>query len=773
MNKLNKYPIVANNVEESSKLLIEEQSNPSNDETAKLEKSKEYVKGKILYKTEWEGQAPDMPPTKIEDRVKLHEKRTKPNFVTNSNSNTVAPGECENLLSNLNNFDLTEKQNSLSEFNKLVKTDYPYDINDPRNVSIFDMIKKLKTEFLLKYLYKEYMLPYYDIKSIRQEILMKRVEKSSLRNVKIPLLERQIEADEQLQQIMRNALKEKEKLSQEEFDKKIKIQLEILNKNHSGLILSDEEFYAFLNEKIKTLRKDIVNKIQYSYFQIINEFYYASDFWKIVNNLVIDVCEQERRLKPKRPKKKNKAVDKCSLIKINVHVIKGYNIPIRASSLPNSTIEKWRENALNQVFRGVSSARRNKGFGFNFSNWFRRNNTNNNLNPNRSVSLGSFNNPGQNQQGNFMYNNMNQINNINNINPNFIGNNNLNNFAGFLSRNNNLPILQGNLPAVPNAQLGLNNSQLFNNIGTGNNSYNDVNLNVNPGLNNFNNILNNQNPNSSNNNRMMQDLNNLNIPIMSNNFGNNKGFLNAQPGLNGSINANNVFNPNINNILANPNANGYLPAYNLPNMYMNRNETPDLTLDGDILKIVDQLRSLERNVQSFVEVKMAYYDQKFSMRTDSIDGVHPDYNYKMQFEVKPINEGEHFTKEELNRSNGGLYFTLYDEVRTEDLIQEKESNTYIYKYEKKYLGSLFLPFTTIFQNASLLETVSKINVPMTVFGYYSDTSTAFDVQSKKEEDLRRQSDFMKMNMAGNAGNMNASQNSLFSREGKKTNESFI
>ncbi len=73
-----------------------------------------------------------------------------------------------------------------------------------------------------------------------------------------------------------------------------------------------------------------------------------------------------------------------------------------------------------------------------------------------------------------------------------------------------------------------------------------------------------------------------------------------------------------------------------------------------------------------------------------------------------------------------------------------------------------------FQNSSQLETVSKINVPMTVFGYYSDTSTAFDVQSKKEEDMRNKSNLAQMNPGNLNPNNNASQNSFFAqyKEGK-------
>jgi len=645
-----------------------------------------------------------MPPTKIENRVILYEKRIKQSplqplanldyFTENQKQIQQQHQESNSmLLNNLNN-NLEKKKLPIY---KIVKPDYPYDINDPRNVLVFEKIKKLKTELLLRYLYKEYMLPYYDIESIRQLILQKRVEKSSLRNVKIPILEKQIEADEELQQIMQTFLKEKENLSKEELEKKIKIQLELLNKNHSGMILSDDEFYAFVNEKIKTLRKDVVNKVQYSYFQIIHEFFYVTDCWKIFSNVLEDACEQNRRLRPKRKKKDDKVVEKCTSIKIHVHVVKGYNIPIRFNSKTNSYIEKRRDELVKNVYRRAVGTRRRSGLNFNLRNLF--GGGNNSFNANRSASIGNF-GPAGFGGGGFM--NPNANNNMYNMNN--MGMNNMNNMGmnmpmgGMnmpIGMGNNLPpagLITNNIPPGfmsynnnfgPTAANNFNNnSQLFNNAGTVNNSYNDVNLNVG--------ALAGNRPSLSN------DFNNLNMPYANNNVNNSLNRMsNANLGANlGSMNQ--IFNPNLNNVMGNPNSPGLMPAYNMPNMYM-KNEAfaggeEELVYDGDIIRMVEQLRSMERNVQSFVEVKLAYYDQKFSMRTDSVDGVHPDYNYKVNFDIKPKDDQEFFSKEELSRSNGGLYFTIYDEVRTDEILQEKDGNTYIYKYEKKYLGSLFMPF---------------------------------------------------------------------------------
>ena len=76
-------------------------------------------KGRVFIKAEWEGQAPDMPPTKIDDKGTLMKKQ----------------------------------YNFKDQITKLNAYDYPFDINDPRNIMFFEQMKKKKTELLLKILF--------------------------------------------------------------------------------------------------------------------------------------------------------------------------------------------------------------------------------------------------------------------------------------------------------------------------------------------------------------------------------------------------------------------------------------------------------------------------------------------------------------------------------------------------------------------------------------------------------------------------------------------
>lgn len=80
--------------------------------------------------------------------------------------------------------DKLELVNKQIEFKELIKNyfnfDYPFDVNDPRNVASVEEMKKDKLELMLKFLYKEYLLTYFDVYSKRHELLLKRITKKSM-----------------------------------------------------------------------------------------------------------------------------------------------------------------------------------------------------------------------------------------------------------------------------------------------------------------------------------------------------------------------------------------------------------------------------------------------------------------------------------------------------------------------------------------------------------------------------------------------------------------
>ena len=178
--------------DETNKLL-DEKNNIENDEDELIEKPKEkelvdnqLIEGTILLKTEWEGRAPDLPPTKIEDKLELVNKQ------------------------------LEFKEYIKKEFD----IEYPFDVNDPRNVASVQEMKKEKLELMLKVYYKEYLLTYYDIYSKRHELLLKRLSKRSMDKKKFPILESQIEKSKELMEILEEFKKEEKTYILEEETQK-------------------------------------------------------------------------------------------------------------------------------------------------------------------------------------------------------------------------------------------------------------------------------------------------------------------------------------------------------------------------------------------------------------------------------------------------------------------------------------------------------------------------------------------------------------------------
>ena len=546
------------NAEEENKELLNEK---------KEEKKKiiivdnESIDGCILIKTEWEGRAPDLPPTKIEDKLELVNKQI--------------------------------------EFKKLIKNyfpiDFPFDVNDPRNVASVEEMKKEKLELMLKFLYKEYLLTYYDVYSKRHELLLKRLTKKSLERTKFPILESQIEKNKEMMKILEDLQKEEKekKLSEEEENaKKVKSALDELNKNIKGKILTDEEYFAYQRKKIAAMKKDKIVKGTTSFPQVISEAEIIDDPIMLFKEFFMRVFTRSRKLAPIRVKPTPVKIEKTEKIKINIHIVKGYNIPVRKSAIPQAKIDDIKLSAVTttaDVYRNI------------FNQNDRR----------QEILRNSF-----------------------------------------------------NMGSV------LNNSAAFPN-----------------------------NPHS----------NNQSFSVAMN-----------QSGLGGSFMGTMGVNPNLNNQMFNP---------------TNPNQSFGAGGMEQTLSRIRYISTLEENrVNSFVEVKISYYDQEGIFRTDSIESIHPDYNHQFEFDIHPKDGKKYFSREELSKCPGVFYFTLYDEIRKEYSVKDKVNNIYIQENEKKYLGSFNIPFVTVFQNASILDTICKVDIPKAVFGYYSDTTSIFNIETGDEED---------------------------------------
>ena len=456
-------------------------------------------------------------------------------------------------------------------------------------------MKKEKLELMLKFLYKEYLLTYYDVYSKRHELLLKRLTKKSLERTKFPILESQIEKNKEMMKILEDLQKEEKekKLSEEEENaKKVKSALDELNKNIKGKILSDEEYFAHQRKKIAAMKKDKIVKGTTSFPQVISEAEIIDDPIMLFKEFFMRVFTRSRKLAPIRVKPTPVKIEKTEKIKINIHIVKGYNIPVRKSAIPQAKIDDIKLSAVTttaDVYRNI------------FNQNDRR----------QEILRNSF-----------------------------------------------------NMGSV------LNNSAAFPN-----------------------------NPHS----------NNQSFSVAMN-----------QSGLGGSFMGTMGVNPNLNNQMFNP---------------TNPNQSFGAGGMEQTLSRIRYISTLEENrVNSFVEVKISYYDQEGIFRTDSIESIHPDYNHQFEFDIHPKDGKKYFSREELSKCPGVFYFTLYDEIRKEYSVKDKVNNIYIQENEKKYLGSFNIPFVTVFQNASILDTICKVDIPKAVFGYYSDTTSIFNIETGDEED---------------------------------------
>ena len=555
--------------DETNKLL-DEKNNIENDEDELIEKPKEkelvdnqLIEGTILLKTEWEGRAPDLPPTKIEDKLELVNKQ------------------------------LEFKEYIKKEFD----IEYPFDINDPRNVASVQEMKKEKLELMLKVYYKEYLLTYYDIYSKRHELLLKRLSKRSMDKKKFPILESQIEKSKELMEILEEFKKEEKTYILEEetqWAKRVKNSLEELKKKHKGRILTDEEYLNYQKDKIAAMKKDQILRGAAGYFQIVSQAEIIDNPVMLLKEFFMRVFTRSRKLAPIRVKPTPVKIEKADKIKVNIHIVKGYNIPIRINSPVQASIDEQKLYAVthNSMYRNI------------------------------------FNQDDRRQEV----------------------------FRNTYQMQNNI----------------MNNSGPFSN-----------------------------NPHSNN-------------ESFSIGMNNSRGF--GPMGMMGA-------NPNFNNQMINPNNS---------NLSMYRNMGGERQ---DILNQIQNISSIEQNrINSFIEARVTYYDQEAVFRTDSIESIHPDYNHQFEFYIKPKDGKKTFTREELSKCPGVFYFTLYDEIKKEYSVSDKTNNIYIQKNERKYLGSFNIPFATVFQNASILDTICKVDIPKAVFGYYSDTTSIFNLDTGEEED---------------------------------------
>ncbi|KFM58390.1 Coiled-coil and C2 domain-containing protein 2A, partial [Stegodyphus mimosarum] len=123
---------------------------------------------------------------------------------------------------------------------------------------------------------------------------------------------------------------------------------------------------------------------------------------------------------------------------------------------------------------------------------------------------------------------------------------------------------------------------------------------------------------------------------------------------------------------------------------------------------------IESQVQPFVEVMF----QRVAVKTGIADGPHPTWNQELVLPFQAPNAD--YSPTSLESVKDIIYINLFDEVAVDLLEDDKERSTVVYeRLERRWLGNLKIPFTTLYLN-SKIEGMFRINVPPVLLSYQNE-----------------------------------------------------
>lgn len=142
-----------------------------------------------------------------------------------------------------------------------------------------------------------------------------------------------------------------------------------------------------------------------------------------------------------------------------------------------------------------------------------------------------------------------------------------------------------------------------------------------------------------------------------------------------------------------------------------------MSLGAALSDATANLSELEPRVCPFVEVVF----QRDSVRTSTAQGPQPTWNETLALNFKPLNDD--LSPTNLTKISDSLYLNLFDEVSTPTSSGTSSESEKSIRLERKWLGSLRIPFSTLYLN-SKVEGTFCLSVPTILFGYdYESRST--------------------------------------------------
>ncbi|RUS72243.1 hypothetical protein EGW08_019997 [Elysia chlorotica] len=166
-----------------------------------------------------------------------------------------------------------------------------------------------------------------------------------------------------------------------------------------------------------------------------------------------------------------------------------------------------------------------------------------------------------------------------------------------------------------------------------------------------------------------------------------------------------------------------------------RSPGTSIARDVDGSAITDTYEDL---VCPFVEVMF----QRSRVRTWQGEGPNPSFNEELELILRVPNDD--YSPSSLQAIEDDIFINLFDEVTVDVLEDNRERETNIHqRIEKKWLGSIKIPFSTVYFN-NKIDGTFRINTPPFLLGYTYDMMQAQPGASEVETTIGRGSSYLSM-----------------------------
>lgn len=188
------------------------------------------LEGKILFKGEWIGYGPSLPPRSLEGKKKEGEERRE-ELRKEEEEGRIKEGIDKE--DGRKEGEGGRREKGLLDYERLKmnigESGFHVDVNDPRNEWIVEDLRTMRNRELRELLKKEEMLPFYELESLRQKLLKLRFSNPDIMEQIIPIGEENIARNAKLIELLEENERENKALE----DMKVKLN------NHSKLYMDN------------------------------------------------------------------------------------------------------------------------------------------------------------------------------------------------------------------------------------------------------------------------------------------------------------------------------------------------------------------------------------------------------------------------------------------------------------------------------------------------------------------------------------------------------